>query len=181
MAGFFDFLMALFKPRRKKDTSVVVKNYISGNNNQNNSSYISSHNRKGSGSSKVSRPQKTSGNSQQHIKLQSVRLYSTGAKGKVYTDKFYKSINHNFGIEAILVNSTSQTQSVSLGHCIYDESGKTIIKGNCRPKIAPHSKLAQDIYVEAKTFAKLKNGKYKSQLWLNDTKVQKVFFTVANK
>ena len=182
MAGFFDFLTALFKPEDKKDTSVVVKNYISGNNNQNNNR-TSSRPKKGPDGPRTSQSSKgtrqTSTGTQ--IALQSIRLYSTGAKGKVYTNNFYKSVNHNFGIELVIINNTSQTQTVSLGHCIYDESGVAIINGNFHPKIAPHSKLTQDIYVEAKTFAKLKNGKYKSQFWLNNTKVQKVYFTIASK
>lgn len=182
MAGFLDFLTEFFKKEDKKDTSIVVKNYINGNNNQNNKN--------------VSRPQKHANSRDLHsgkskgtyqtnieksVSLQSIRLYSTGAKGKVYTDRFYKSINHNFGIEVVLMNHTAQTRTVTLGHCIYDERGSTIIKGNFHPKIAPHSTLRQDIYVKPETFSKLRNGKYKSQFWINNTKVQKVFFTIAKK
>ena len=65
-------------------------------------------------------------------------------------------MNHNFGIELVIINNTPQTQIVNLGHCIYNESGATIIKRNFHPRIAPHSKLTEDIYVEAKTFVKLK-------------------------
>lgn len=181
MAGFLDFLTEFFKKEDKKDTSIVVKNYINGNNSQNNQN--------------TSHPPKTANSKNLHsgkglhqsdiiksqISLQSIRLYSTGARGKVYTDRFYKSINHNFGIEVVLMNHTAQTRTVTLGHCIYDERGATIIKGNFHPKIAPHSTLRQDIYVKPETFSKLKNGKYKSQFWLNSTKVQKVFFTIAKK
>ena len=181
MAGFFDFLATIFKPKDKKDTSVVVKNYITGNNNQSNNTNTS-HTNKANNGTKIS---KTSGSvshaSQQSVTLQSIRLYSTGAKGKVFTDRFYKSVNHNFGIEVVLKNTSSQFQAVKLGHCIYDEKGNTMIKGNFHPKIAPNSTLTEDIYVKADTFARLKNGKYKSQFWINDKKVQKVFFTVTNK
>ena len=183
MAGFFDFLTTLLKPEEKKDTSVIVKNIISGNNNQNNGNNASTNSKKGPVHPKTP-PSKTSAHqleSRHQIELQSIKLYSTGAKGKVYTEKIYKSVNHNFGIEVVIKNNTSQYQTVNLGHCIYDESGTTVIKGNFHPKIAPYTTLTQDIYVKAQAFSKLKNGKYKSQFWLNNKKVQKIFFTISNK
>lgn len=115
------------------------------------------------------------------IKLQSIRLYSTGAKGKVYTTKFYKSINHNFGIEIVLKNNSNRTIKVQLGHCIYDSQGNIIFKGNFYPAVNPNSTFKQDIYVEAEAFEKMKVGKYKSQFWLNNTRVQKVYFSVIKK
>lgn len=189
MGAFLDFLTKLFT-KEAKDTSVVVKNYISGNNNQHNNNGTKNNNappRKNTGNTPKG-PSTQKSNSTSHnvsgyhqVDLRSIRLYSTGAKGKVYTNKFYKSINHNFGIEVVLENRTSQYQQVQLGHCIYDSNGKTVLKGNFRPKIKPHCICTQDIYVDANTFAKMKTGTYKSQFWLNDTKVQKVHFTVTNK
>lgn len=188
MGTFLDFLTNLFT-KETKDTSVVVKNYISGNNNQrNNNGNNNNASTPKNTSNKSKAPSTQKSNSASHyvngycqVDLRSIRLYSTGAKGKVYTNKFYKSINHNFGIEVVLENRTSHLQQVQLGHCIYDSSGKTILKGNFRPTIKPHCVFTQDIYVDANTFAKMKNGTYKSQFWLNDTKVQKVHFTVTNK
>lgn len=189
MGVILDFLTNLFT-KETKDTSVVVKNYISGNNNQRNNNGNSNNNSNApkNASNKSRGPSTQKNNSASHnvsgyhqVELRSIRLYSTGAKGKVYTNKFYKSINHNFGIEVVLENQTSQLQQVQLGHCIYDSNGKTILKGNFRPKIKPHCVFTQDIYVDANTFAKMKNGTYKSQFWLNNTKVQKVYFTVTNK
>lgn len=189
MGAFLDFLTNLFT-KETKDTSVVVKNYISGNNNQrnnngnrNNNASIPKNtiNRSTGSSTQKSNSASHNVGGYRQVDLRNIRLYSTGAKGKVYTNKFYKSINHNFGIEVVLENRTSQIQQVQLGHCIYDSNGKTILKGNFRPKIKPHCVFTQYIYVNAGTFAKMKNGTYKSQFWLNDTKVQKVHFTVTNK
>lgn len=191
MAGFWDFLSTLVSSKKGKDSSsVVVKNYISGNNNQKNNTANKNNGGNGgrsNGVNKSSRPSQSFKNTKKnassitYVNLQSIRLYSTGSKGKTYTDKFYKSINHNFGIEVILMNSSSTTQTIHLGHCIYDESGKVVFNGNFSPKINPHSTLKHNIFVDAKAFAAMKSGKYKSQFWINDTKVQKAFFTVAYK
>lgn len=186
--GVLDFLAEVIKAKMdSKDSSVVVKNYISGNNNQNNNKNSNNHNNNNSTnkttSSNSTTTQKNKINPQiEPVKLEKIRLYCTGAKGKVYTDTFRKSINHNFGIEVVIKNNTSQTQTVKLGHCIYDESGNnTMFKGTFHPKIKPNCTLTENIYVDAKAFAKMKKGKYKSQFWLNDKKVQKVFFYVENK
>jgi len=56
-----------------------------------------------------------------------------------------------------------------------------MFKGTFHPKIKPYSTLTESIFVDAKAFSKMKRGKYKSQFWLNDKKVQKVFFTVEDK
>lgn len=181
--GIFDLLTELIKARKdKKDSQVVVKNYISGNNNQNNNSNNKNTNiqKKNSNTQTTKNNKTTSKNN--NVSLEKIRLYCTGAKGKVFTTTFRKSINHNFGIEVVIDNNTSQTQTVKLGHCIYDESGtNTMFKGTFYPKVKPHSTLTENIYVDAKAFAKMKKGKYKSQFWLNDKKVQKVFFTVEEK
>ncbi len=185
MAGFWDFLSNLVSSKKGKDSSsVIVKNYISGNNNQKNNAYNRSSNKKGSG---VNKPQQPVQNGKKNTapvacaSLQSIRLYSTSSKGKVYTTKFYKSINHNFGIEVVLKNTSSKAQIVHLGHCIYDDKGNVVFKGNFTPKINSQSTLTQDIFVDPNAFAKMKSGKYKSQFWINDKKAQKVFFTVTYK
>ncbi len=188
MAGFWEFLSTLVSSKKDKDnSSVVVKNYISGNNNQKNSTFSKGDGRKGTATDKSSKPSQSSHNTTKNISsiaqvsLQSIRLYSTGSKGKVYTDRFYKSINHNFGIEVVLKNMSNKTQTIHLGHCIYDENGNVVFKGNFSPEIKPHSTLKHQIFVNAQAFSKMKSGKYKSQFWINDVKVQKAFFTVAYK
>ena len=49
------------------------------------------------------------------VTLEAIQLYSTGIKGKVYTTTFYKSINHNFGVEVTIKNSTNRPQPVQVG------------------------------------------------------------------
>lgn len=180
MAGLFDIISELIKSRKdKKDNSIIVKNYISGNNNQNNSV----RKKRTNNTKKINHENsnKTTPSSSQ-IVLQAIRIYCTGAKGKVYTTTFHKSLTHNFGIEVKIKNYTSKIQKVKLGHCIYDESGKnTMFKSNFYPKINPNSTLTENIYVDANAFRRMKPGKYKSQFWINNKKVQKVFFTIKNK
>lgn len=190
--GLLDLIADIIKAKQnKKDNQVVVKNYISGNNTQNNNS--NNKNNNNNNNKTITNTQKnpytnnnTSSNktsaSNGAFSLEKIRLYCTGAKGKVYTTVFRKSLNHNFGIEVIIKNNTSQIQTVKLGHCIYDESGNnTMFKGTFYPKIKPHSTLTENIFVDAKAFSRMKKGKYKSQFWLNDKKVQKVFFTIEDK
>lgn len=183
--GFFDLIADIIKAKQdKKDSQVVVKNYISGNNTQNNNSNnkTNTNTQKKSVTNNSTSSNRTSSSSNGAISLEKIRLYCTGAKGKVYTTTFRKSLNHNFGIEVVIKNNTSQTQKVKLGHCIYDESGNnTMFKGTFYPQIKPYSTLTENIFVDAKAFAKMKRGKYKSQFWLNDKKVQKVFFLVEDK
>ena len=180
--GFLDLLADIIKAKQdKKDSQVVVKNYISSNNNNNNKNNNNATQKKTSSNNSTTTNNKISSQSSQ-ITLEKIRLYCTGAKGKVYTTTFRKSINHNFGIEVVIKNNTVQTQTVKLGHCIYNESGNnTIFKSTFHPKIKPYSTLTENIFVDPKAFAKMKKGKYKSQFWLNDKKVQKVFFTIEEK
>ena len=186
--GLLDLIADIIRAKQnKKDSQVVVKNYISGNNTQNNNSNKNSNNKTNANVQKnpytnnTISTKKTSVSSDS-VSLEKIRLYCTGAKGKIYTTTFRKSLNHNFGIEIVIKNNTSQIQKVKLGHCIYDESGNnTMFKGTFYPKIKPYSILTENIFVDAKAFAKMKRGKYKSQFWLNDNKVQKVFFTVKDK
>lgn len=114
------------------------------------------------------------------LELCSIKLYSTGLK-KVFTNHFYKSMNHNFGIEITIRNNTAQAQSMRIGGCIYDEKGDTIIRWSGIKKIKALSFLAYDFYVREKTFSKMKEGKYKVQFWINDKKVQKEYFFITYK
>lgn len=118
--------------------------------------------------------------SRKNIELTNIRLYSTGKKGKVYTTRFYKTMNHNFGIEITLKNNTSSLQNVKVGWCIYKD-GKEIIKGTFNKKVNANSSLTNDFYVKERAFSNLSVGKYKSQFWVNDQRVQKVYFTITNK
>lgn len=114
------------------------------------------------------------------IELTKIQLYSTGKKGKVPTKNFYKSMNHNFGIEITLKNNTSSLQNVKVGWCIYKE-GNEIIKGTFNKKVNANSSLSTDFYVKEQVFNNMKVGKYKSQFWVNDQRVQKVYFNISNK
>lgn len=145
-------------------------NYYNINQQKHNSD---THKRSGNTVTKIA-------NSNNVIELTKISLYSTGKKGKVYTTKFYKSMNHNFGVEIILKNNTFSTQYVKVGWCIYKD-GIEVIKGSFNKKINPNAILTTDFYVKAKTFKNLKVGEYKSQFWVNDVKVQKVFFTILYK
>ena len=115
------------------------------------------------------------------VDLVKIKLYSTGAKGKVYTTNFRKSMNHNFGIELTLKNNTNKSQRVKVGWCIYTESGQTVLNGTFHESITPHQTLQKDFYVKKQAFNNMKSGKYKSQFWINDKKVQKKFFTLTYK
>lgn len=115
------------------------------------------------------------------LELCKIRLYSTGVKGKVYTNHFFKSMNHNFGIEISMQNNTAKSQAVRVGGCVYDDKGSTIVKWGSTKNINPHSLSTYDFYVRDNTFATMKEGKYKVQFWLNDKKVQKEFFTITYK
>lgn len=121
----------------------------------------------------ISKPRK-------NIELTNIRLYSTGKKGKVYTTNFYKAMNYNFGIEITLKNNTYSLQNVKVGWCIY-KGGKEILKGTFNKKVNANTSLTNDFYVKEEVFNNLKVGKYKSQFWVNDQKVQKVYFTISNK
>lgn len=115
------------------------------------------------------------------LELCSIKLYSTGLK-KVFTNHFYKSMNHNFGIEILVRNNTNTEQSIRVSGCIYDNSGKTIEKwSNANIKIPKQRSITWDFYVKEDRFSKMKEGKYKVQFWINNKKVQKEYFTITYK
>lgn len=115
------------------------------------------------------------------LELCKIRLYSTGARGKVFTDHFYKALNHNFGVEILMRNNTAKMQSIKVGGCIYDDRGNPVVRWIGTKSIGGHSSNAYDFYVREDAFSKMKEGKYKVQFWLNDKKVQKEYFTVTYK
>lgn len=115
------------------------------------------------------------------LELVSIKLYSTGLK-KIFTNHFYKSMNHNFGVEMKIRNNTTKLQIVKIGGCINDENGKLIIKWNpTNKKISPNNSITQDFYVKENSFNGMKEGKYIVQFWINDKKVQNEHFTVTYK
>lgn len=114
------------------------------------------------------------------IEIQNIRLYSTGKKGKVYTNKFYKQINHNFGIEVLLKNNTNIQQNVKVGWCIY-KNGAEILKGTFNQKVNANSTTSNDFYIKEENFKNLRPGEYKSQFWVNNERVQKVYFHILTK
>lgn len=144
-----------------------------------NQNTINNYQNKFNNNSKTNNPPRHNSNAPK-TEIQSIRLYSTGKKGKVYTDKFYKRINHNFGIEILLKNNTNVQQNVKVGWCIYKD-GSEIMKGTFNKKINANSTATNDFYVKEESFKRLKSGKYKSQFWVNDKRVQKVCFYILNK
>lgn len=115
------------------------------------------------------------------LELVSIKLYSTGLK-KVFTNHFYKSMNHNFGVEMVIRNNTTKMQVVKIGGCINDENGKLITKWNpINKKISPNNSITQDFYVKEYIFTGMKIGKYIVQFWINDKKVQNEHFTITYK
>ena len=114
------------------------------------------------------------------LELCSIKLYSTGLK-KVFTNHFYKSMNHNFGVEIVIRNNTPKTQNIIIGGCVYDSEGQTVIRWNTRKVMSANSRMRSDFYVNEDRFSTMKEGKYKIQFWINNQKVQKEFFTVTYK
>lgn len=154
---------------------IIINNNIRKNTTNNYKNDNTKHNT--SKSKKIVHPDLQQG---KNIELTNIRLYSTGRKGKVYTTKFYKAMNHNFGIEITLQNNTSTLQNVKVGWCIYKD-GNEIMKGAFNERVNAYNSLTTDFYVKEQAFNNLKVGKYKSQFWVNDQRVQKVYFTVSNK
>lgn len=124
------------------------------------------------GSSRVSRSP---------LELCKMKLYSTGVKGKVYTDHFYKLLNHNFGIEIAVRNNTRKTESAKVTGCLYDITGNTILKWHKNMDIMANHTLGCDFYVENKSFSQMKEGEYKIKFWINNTEIPKQYFYISNK
>ena len=116
------------------------------------------------------------------LQLDAIKLYSTGPSGKIYTDHFYKLLNHNFGMEIIIKNNTSQVQIIKVTGCLYDadrNDDNTLCRWSKNISISPHHSLTQDFYVRNDFFSKMQTGKYKIQFWINGSKVKKQFFTIT--
>lgn len=114
------------------------------------------------------------------LELISIKLYSTGIK-KVFTDHFYKSMNHNFGVEITIRNNTSKIQKMKIGGCIYDNNKNKVINWIGNKKINPYSTTEYNFYVTEDSFSKLKTGKYTVIFWINDKRVKESKFTITYK
>lgn len=53
------------------------------------------------------------------LELKYIKLYSTGRKGKRFTDHFYKTRNHNFEVEILIQNNTANQQNVKVGGSVF--------------------------------------------------------------
>lgn len=73
------------------------------------------------------------------LELCKISLYSTGARGKVFTNHFYKALNHNFGVEMVIRNNTSTSQTVKIGGCVYDFQGNTVVKWGTTKQLGARS------------------------------------------
>lgn len=111
----------------------------------------------------------------------SVNLYATSSNGKIFTNHFYRSRNHNFGVEVRIQNNTSYVYSFNIAGCVYDSNGVEIFRWNrIKKKVLPSNLPAEsNFWVDRDKFLAMRDGKYKVQLWINDIKVVKVFFTVS--
>ena len=160
----------------------VINRRVTNNRNTTNNNYNNNNNEyNNSNSYKPPRQGKSRSKTGSHnIEVKKILLYSTGINGKVYTKKFHKKMNHNFGIEITLKNNTNIQQNVKVGWCIY-KNGVEIWKGTFNKKVNANSTASNDFYVKQESFKKLKPGKYKSQFWVNDIRVQKVEFNIYNK
>lgn len=111
----------------------------------------------------------------------SVNLYATSSNGKIFTNHFYHSRNHNFGVEVRIQNSTSYVYNFYIAGCVYDSNGVEICRWKRTTKEVPPSNLPIKSYfwVDRNKFLEMREGKYKVQLWINDIKVIKIFFTIS--
>lgn len=118
------------------------------------------------------------------LELVSIRLYSTGARGKVYTKKFYKSMNHNFGVEMVIRNNTAVTQAVRMAGRVYNSEGNEVLKwsgGKFHYNINANTSQVYNFFARESSFSSMAAGKYKIQFWINNTKVQREFFEISYK
>lgn len=111
----------------------------------------------------------------------SVNLYATSSNGKIFTNHFYRSKNHNFGIEVRIQNSSHYVYNFHIAGCVYDSNGVEICRWKRTTKeVTPSNSPAKnDFWVDRNKFLAMIDGKYKVQLWINDIKVVKMFFTIS--
>ncbi len=114
------------------------------------------------------------------LEMKSIKLYSTGLK-KVFTNHFYKSMNHNFGIEIVITNNTSSIQKLKIGGCVNNSKGKKVVNWISTKSIKPYSSESYDFYVREKEFNKMDSGKYTVIFWINDKRVKETTFTITYK
>ncbi len=114
------------------------------------------------------------------LELLSIKLYSTGIK-RVFTNHFYKSMNHNFGVQITIRNNTSKLQNMKIGGCIYDSNKKKAVNWIGNKSINSYSSTSYDFYVKEQTFSKMNAGKYTIIFWINDKKVKEESFTITYK
>lgn len=55
------------------------------------------------------------------------------------------------------------------------------LDGTFKQKIKADSISRRDFFVNPRAFNKMRIGEYKSLFWVNDQKVQKVYFEIINK
>lgn len=117
--------------------------------------------------------------SRPELELCSVKLYSTGVRGKVYTNHFYTKLNHNFGIEIVLKNNTYIKFFLKMGGCLYNSRGDVVCNWRRNFDIAPYNQREYDFYMNERDFIKLLPGRYKIQFWVNNKKILSKSFEVS--
>lgn len=114
------------------------------------------------------------------LELKYIKLYSTGRKGKRFTDHFYKARNHNFGVEILIQNNTANQQNVKVGGCVFDSSDNIVARWNGSMIISPHGSNKTDFYIGHEKFEQLHVGTYHFRFWINDKKMPIKYFDITN-
>lgn len=180
--GVLDLIGDIIKAKQNKSNERFVIKTIVKNINDNNSNNNNNNNKKNNNSFDKKGTYNQQAVKKPNIVIQNVRLYCTGTKGRVYTDEFHKAINSDFGLEAKIQNNTSQKQNVKVGHCIYNKKGNNkIFTKTIHVNVNPNSTYTLNIRVLHKDFVNIKPGEYKSQLWVNDKKIEGMSFSIRNK
>ena len=113
------------------------------------------------------------------VEIVKIQMYSTGARGKVYTNTFYKAVSHNFGVDIRLKNNNSSQKNVNISWFIYDSNGKK--QGSLsRNKISINGfgYKNENFYIQESVFSRLRPGKYRYEFQINDRRTKQGFFTI---
>lgn len=178
MGKFLELLEKIFgSGQNESNQKQNININISGNGDKHRSSPGGTRRNPGRASSPATPPRPAT---IADVKLIRARLYTVGAKGRVYTDKFYRSLNNSFGIEYVLKNLSGRRQRVHMGLRIYDEGGNAKFRHDEDISLDPYeTKGPNDLFVSRSDFAKIMDGSYKAQLWLDDKRVYKEWFKVV--
>lgn len=188
MGGFWDFLSTLVESKngRKKESggpNITINTEGVSTSQVDNAKYQNWGQQPAprTGAKTAGGGTRGSSTSANIVKLQSFHLYASTVNGKTPARKFYLLLNKTFGMDIKLKNTSGHPKQACLSYCIYDGNGDTLFNEDAYIRVDGRSTAVKTFQISSRKFSRMRPGRYKVNVWIDNEKVKACSFDVVKK